>query len=922
MRMSQCYHPLIKHLSFYVACTPFQPLQSADGSRFRGARNRQDKDFVLGGLFPIHSDDAESGGGRCGLVRLERGLERMEAMLFAIDLINANTTLLANITLGFDIRDTCNSENIGLDETIDLIITGSQLDIESCQPSMRMGENGTEELMYNTPTSGIVGAAASRVSVPVASLVRLFDTPQISYASSSAILSNRDRYEYFYRTIPPDNFQARAMVDLLINFDWTYISTIYSRNPYGEPGINELHAEAEERGICIDVTVGIDDDFSDEDFRALADELVASMANVVVLFTSQDNALKLLQNIANSTAARRFIWIASDAWARSISTVHQVNETAAGLYGFAPLTFHNDEFNEYFSQLTVNNNKRNPWFPEFYAAVAECTLNETCDHDANVTQLPRYEQGNFIPLVIDAVYTYAHALQNYLNENCDSPVEWFQSNRTCRNQKRELTGALLLEYIGRTDFRSPSMNRVLFDDEGNVEGMYEILNYQFDGKEYKFVSVGAWDSSITNDSNLEALDLRDDVEFQFGLAASGRVLLEPPISQCSRCDPGQSRRVVAGACCGTCERCLGQTFSNDSLDTSCTNCSVLGEFFWGNVPLEGSTGCVDLEESNSVYLRFSDPWSIIIMILATLGLIAVTATAMIFIWYWRTPVIKSSGREQMILLLTGISVSFAVAYFYVSPPSVGICLIQRLFGVWFSFSLMFGALLVKMVRVARIFLWRSQLSRPRFTEPVYQVMFTAVIVSVQLFLIAISLIVENPMTQTELRKNTAVPDDTPEAVLTCVQDPVTFLALSMAYETILIIITTLLGVLSFKYPANFNEAKFVAFCSASLLVIWIAFIPTYFATRSRQEFQDAAISLAVVMGAAVVLVCLFGPKLFIILFQPQKNSEHYSTTHGGRDYPSSDIPLGSIIRRSAFESSETRGSFHVVDSSVPLTGKG
>ena len=208
-------------------------MRAADGRRISGVTNRENKDFVLGGLFPIHSDDATSGGGRCGEVRLERGLERMEAMLYALDRINANLTLLPGLEVGYDIRDTCNSENIGLDESIDLIISGSQLDIQSCQSGITVGANETEEVVLNPPTSGIVGAASSRVSVPIASLVRLFQTPQVSYASSSAILSNRDRYEYFYRTIPPDNLQARAMIDVMLRFNWTYVSTIYSRNPYG-----------------------------------------------------------------------------------------------------------------------------------------------------------------------------------------------------------------------------------------------------------------------------------------------------------------------------------------------------------------------------------------------------------------------------------------------------------------------------------------------------------------------------------------------------------------------------------------------------------------------------------------------------------------------------------------------------------------
>ena len=133
-------------------------LSSVDG-RIRGARDRINKDFILGGLFPIHLDADFP----------QRGVERMEAMLYALDLINSDDFLLPNITLGYDIRDTGYLENIGLDEALDLIITGSRLDITSCQAINNS----------NAPTLGIVGAAASRVSVPVAGLCRLFNIPQV-----------------------------------------------------------------------------------------------------------------------------------------------------------------------------------------------------------------------------------------------------------------------------------------------------------------------------------------------------------------------------------------------------------------------------------------------------------------------------------------------------------------------------------------------------------------------------------------------------------------------------------------------------------------------------------------------------------------------------------------------------------------------
>ena len=885
--------------------TPSETLNLTDG-RIRGARNREGKAFVLGGLFPIHSDE---GGGRCGAVREERGLERMEAMLFAIDKINSDPTLLKDLEIGYDIRDTCNSENIGLDETIDLIITGSQLDIESCQSAATVstGVNETDDstsFVLPSPTVGLVGAASSQVSVPVASLARLFQMPQISYASSSAILSNRDRYGFFYRTIPPDNLQARAMIDILLRFDWTYVSTIYSRNPYGEPGIDEFQRLASKDGICIDLNEGIEENYSPSQYDDLVRRLIESQANVVVIFAAQDIAEEILTRLSNTTSATRFQFIASDAWARSINVVHQVNETAAGLLGIVPLTEHVDEFQEYFSRLTIESNQRNPWFSEFYKAFANCTLEgagamdkRPCNQSHNITQLPRYQQGNFIPLVIDAVYTFARALNSFLTDNCyTNNFTWFPDNRTCAGQTRELNGSALLEYISQVNAKNNvTGNKLMFDSEGNVESMYEILNYQAQpstgggngstGLEYSFQRVGTWDSSVVNDSNLEALDLTGEgVQFGINNASNGSLTIarKAVISQCSVCTPGQYRRVGQSDCCGFCDPCTDNTYTNSTTARECLSCP---NGTWGNNPANGSTECIPIPES---FLDYSHPYSIVIVIVAILGLTLVVATVIIFAIFWKTPVIKSSGREQMILLLIGIACSFALAFFFVAPPHPAVCAIQRI-GLWFSFSLIFGSLMVKIVRVARIFLRKINLSRPRFTEPIYQVLFTFCIVTIQLVIVLVSLLVTNPDIDSNLRRNVNMPSEIPQLIITCIPDNVIFLVLSVGYETVILIVATILGGLSFKYPANFNEAKYIAFCMFAILVIWIAFIITYIATRSTQELQNIAVSLAVVMSGFAVLVCIFGPKVFIVLFQPSKN-----TTDSHNKRSSTDLVLTTI----------------------------
>ena len=59
---------------------------------------------MLGGLFDLHKSVGVNGS--CGDL-LAANLGSIEAMIFAIESINQNHSLLPNVTLGYDIRDYC-----------------------------------------------------------------------------------------------------------------------------------------------------------------------------------------------------------------------------------------------------------------------------------------------------------------------------------------------------------------------------------------------------------------------------------------------------------------------------------------------------------------------------------------------------------------------------------------------------------------------------------------------------------------------------------------------------------------------------------------------------------------------------------------------------------------------------------------------
>lgn len=75
---------------------------------------RIEGDLVLGGLFPVHEKGA--GVEECGRVNEARGIQRLEAMLFAIDRINSDKNLLPGVSLGVHILDTCSRDTYALEQ--------------------------------------------------------------------------------------------------------------------------------------------------------------------------------------------------------------------------------------------------------------------------------------------------------------------------------------------------------------------------------------------------------------------------------------------------------------------------------------------------------------------------------------------------------------------------------------------------------------------------------------------------------------------------------------------------------------------------------------------------------------------------------------------------------------------------------------
>ena len=130
---------------------------------------RLDGDIIFGGLFPMHEKGKD--GKNCGMIKKEKGIQRLEAMLFAIDRINNDKEILPGLNIGVHILDTCSFDTYALEQCMDFIkaqLTTIDLADYKCE------DGQTPKYMRLKPVVGVIGAASSPVSIMVANILRLF----------------------------------------------------------------------------------------------------------------------------------------------------------------------------------------------------------------------------------------------------------------------------------------------------------------------------------------------------------------------------------------------------------------------------------------------------------------------------------------------------------------------------------------------------------------------------------------------------------------------------------------------------------------------------------------------------------------------------------------------------------------------------
>ncbi|XP_027136479.1 extracellular calcium-sensing receptor [Larimichthys crocea] len=806
-----------------------------------------DGDYVIGGVFSIHTYKQTVTHNYTSMPepvkcrgRIDsRELRFSRAVVFAIEEINNSTGLLPGIKLGYEIHDSCASVPIAMHVTFQL---SNGLD-----PVFNTGHNCSHSGMV----MGIVGESGSTPSISMSRIIGSFNIPLVSHFATCACLSDKQQYPSFFRTIPSDQFQADALAKLVKHFGWTWIGAVRSDSDYGNNGMATFLDAAQKEGICVEYSESFYRTHPQSRIQRVADVIRRSTAVVVVAFLASTELRILMEELAREPSPPRQ-WIGSEGWVTNRGMLRF--SFCAGAIGFGIQKSVIPGLREFLLDLSPTKVAASPVLTEFWEDSFNCRLGKStaidervCDEseDLQTLQSPYTDtsQLRITNMVYKAVYAIAHAIHNAVCQKTNSTTLCDKFSRIESKQ--------VLTQLKKVSFSQNGYD-VSFDANGDPVAKYELVNWQkSESGNIELVTVGHYDASLPAgqefriNKNLTWVDGGTKV----------------PVSVCSdSCPPGTRKVLQKGKpiCCYDCIPCPEGEISNATDSTDCFPCP---KEYWPNA--ERDT-CLPKPVE---FLSFDEVLGIILAAFSVGGACLAIVTGAVFFRHRTSPIVRANNSELSFLLLFSLTLCFLCSLTFIGAPSDWSCMLRHTaFGI--TFVLCISCVLGKTIVVLMAF--RATLPGSNVMKwfgPPQQRMTVVSFTFVQVLICIIWLVVSPPFPM----KNLTVYKE--RIILECALGSAIGFWVVLGYIGLLAVFCLVLAVLARKLPDSFNEAKFITFSMLIFCAVWITFIPAY--VSSPGKFTVAVEIFAILASSFGLILCIFAPKCFIILFKPEQNTKKH-----------------------------------------------
>ncbi|XP_041831988.1 G-protein coupled receptor family C group 6 member A [Melanotaenia boesemani] len=778
-------------------------------------------DIIIGGLFPIHeSAEVSYASGKeewtCSRVSTAR-LAQSLMMVHAVEEINERREL-GNLKLGYHIVDSCGDVTTALRNT---------------QSFMR-GNDRTQQ--SPPPVLAVIGDSYSEISIAVTRQLNLENIPQISYGSTSGLLSDKNRFPSFMRTVPEDDHQARAIIEILKYHNWTWVGVVTTDGEYGRYAVERLNHHANKNNICIAFTSVLPDFLGDKMLNDSIDFAVKSITEsknvqVIVSFAKSNHMMYIFDKLLKNPQGRGKVWVASDSWSQSTNALNTTTwklEDVGTVFGTNFKSGNSSKFIQFLRNLDVNpaHSKNNSFLSDFLKGEKTDSSNGTA-----IAQLINKTSPYAVFSIDLAVKAIAQAVTDLcINRKCNvSTLETLKFRVALRNTMFFMDG-----------------KNYSFDERGDIDSGYDVILWKEPSPSFLNTNniVGFYD--IKNQSLTFNSDKKQDLYH-----------LTEVISRCSvSCEPGERKMSAEGqpVCCYQCEKCPKDHFSNTTDSPACHQCDTSTQY-----SKEGSSNCTEKEV---VYLKWNDKYHIVVLAFTALGALLSLVVGIIFISCWKTPVVRSSVGPISILLLTSLFTTFVSVLLFGGRPNEWQCKARQvLFGL--SFTMCISCILVKSFKIVLVFEFNPKTKS--FLKTLYKpYVIIATCMAGQVLICAIWLALKSPMPMWDNK----APDN--QLLMYCHENSTSLFGAMLGYIGFLALICLGVAYKGRKLPQSYNDAKFITFAMLIFSIAWIIFGPVYVTVTGK--YLPAVEMVVILLSAYSILFCQFLTKCYIILFKQEANT--------------------------------------------------
>ncbi|XP_039641395.1 extracellular calcium-sensing receptor-like [Perca fluviatilis] len=768
-----------------------------------------------------------------------RELRFSRAMIFAIEEINNSTELLPGIKLVYQIYDSCASVPVAVHVAFQL---SNGLD-----PVFYTGDNCLQSGMV----MAVVGESGSSPSISMLRIIGPFNIPQVSHFATCACLSNKQQYPTFFRTVPSDQFQADALAKLVKHFGWTWIGAVRSDSDYGNNGMASFLDAAHREGICVEYSESFYRTHPRSRFQRVADVIRRSTAMVVVAFADFGDLRLLLEELLLKPSPPRQ-WIGSEAWVTDTELLRF--SFCAGAIGFGIERSVIPGLRDFLLDLSPSEVAASPVLTEFWEDAFNCRLGKNaakderlCDgtEDIKTLQSPYTDtsQLRITNMVYKAVYAIAHAIHKAVCQKTNSTTH---CDKFTRIESKEV-----LTQLKKVNFSQNGYD-VSFDANGDPVARYELVNWQkSQSGRIEMVTVGQYDASLPVGQKF-----RINKNLTWGDGGT-----QVPVSVCTdSCPPGTRKVLQKGKpiCCYDCILCPEGEISNATDSPDCFPCP---KEFWPNA--ERDT-CLPMPVE---FLSYNEILGITLATFSVGGACLAIITAAVFYRHRTSPIVRANNSELSFLLLFSLTLCFLCSLTFIGAPSEWSCMLRHTaFGI--TFVLCMSCVLGKTIVVLMAFKATLPGSNVmKWFGPPQQRMTVLSFTFIQVLICTIWLGLSPPFPM----KNLTIYKK--RIILECALGSAIGFWAVLGYIGLLAVFCFVLAVLARKLPDNFNEAKLITFSMLIFCAVWITFIPAYISSPGK--FTVAVEIFAILASSFGLILCIFAPKCFIILFKPKKNTKKH-----------------------------------------------